>query len=58
MAKKTTENQEPERLSQRWTLILIGAAAAGVIVLVLGGPALAALGTAGGAIAVLHQIVA
>lgn len=58
MANQTNENQDPERLSQRWMLILLGAGVVGITVLVLGGPALAALGAAGGAVAVLHGIIA
>ncbi|MFE5595476.1 hypothetical protein [Streptomyces sp. NPDC056549] len=56
MANGTTPDQ-PERLSQRWTLILLAAFVAGAAVLALAGP-LAALGAAGATALGLHQLMA
>ncbi|MFK4687736.1 hypothetical protein [Streptomyces pristinaespiralis] len=56
MANRTTP-REPERLSQRWTLILLSAFVAGAVVFALAGP-LAALGAAGATALGLHQLMA
>ncbi|MER7047311.1 hypothetical protein [Streptomyces jumonjinensis] len=57
MTKRTTQNQEPERLSQRWVLILLGAGLAALAVLTLGGAPVLVLTVAGGSVVGLHQII-
>lgn len=52
-----TSKKEPERLSQRWALILTGAFVAGAIFFALAGP-LAALSAAGATLIGLHTMVA
>ncbi|GAB2952910.1 hypothetical protein GCM10027028_63990 [Streptomyces sundarbansensis] len=56
VANGTTPDQ-PERLSQRWTHILLSAFVAGAVVFALAG-ALAALGAAGATAVGLHQLMA
>ncbi|MEU6934813.1 hypothetical protein AB0A05_37605 [Streptomyces sp. NPDC046374] len=56
MANGTTPDQ-PERLSQRWTLIILAAFVAGAVVFVLGGP-MAALTAAGATAVGLHGLMA
>ncbi|MEU0646100.1 hypothetical protein [Streptomyces umbrinus] len=55
MANRTTSKQ-PERLSQRWALILTGAFVAGAIFFALAGLP-AALGAAGATLLGLHTMV-
>ncbi len=50
-------NQNPERLSLRWTVILLGGLVAGAVFFALAGP-VAALTAAGAAVLGLQQIVA
>ncbi|MEU8512982.1 hypothetical protein AB0C76_15555 [Kitasatospora sp. NPDC048722] len=57
MANRTTPAEQPERLSHRWALILLGAFVAGTVVFALAGP-LAALSAAGLTALGLHQVVA
>ncbi|MFC9595748.1 hypothetical protein ACFTUC_38875 [Streptomyces sp. NPDC056944] len=50
-------NQNPERLSLRWTVILLGGLVAGAVFFALVGP-VAALAAAGATVLGLQQIVA
>lgn len=56
MANRTSTKQ-PERLSQRWALILVAALVVGAIFFALAGP-LAGLSAAGATILGLHTLVA
>lgn len=56
VVNRTTTDARPERLSQRWALILTAAFVVGAVVFTLAGP-LAALGAAGATVIGLDQLV-
>ncbi|OKI99929.1 hypothetical protein [Kitasatospora sp. CB01950] len=59
MSNKQTEQgtPEPERLSQRWALILSAAGGVGVIGFIAGGP-IVGLGAVAATITLLHTVMA
>lgn len=57
MANRQTSNSQPERLPQRWALILTASFAVGAVFFALAGP-LVALGAVGATALGLHQLVA
>ncbi|GHC37954.1 hypothetical protein GCM10010348_76560 [Streptomyces anthocyanicus] len=56
--RTTSENSAPapQRLPQRWAVILIAAAGMGVMAFMAGGP-LAALGAVGTTVTILHTVM-